>query len=461
MILTYDVKTKAPHFEGLYNVSTYRNAVLLGSRGSGKTTNVVCVDSLMRLSNPKLRTLILRDVDNQIEQSILYALKAKLNEFATKANMLDLFKFQDRGVITTDKNAVNNDLVITKGFRKSKTEQESDLRGFEDVDNFILEEVGDVRDYKRITDLHATARKETRKLFMISNSIDEEHWFITRHFDLVECEYPEFWRPIPKDLLSEGTYVNFSTYKDNPLLPESTRIEYDSYGDPDSYRYDEYTYCKDYLCLIPKNGVGTYFNLKSIKWGDSTDYDDIEGLHIFKHPIAGRKYAVGVDNASGVSNDYCSLHVIDVLTGEQVASANMKLQEAEWSHFVYKVANAYNQAYIAIERNEAGRVVVRMVLEDYHYPISKMFTHDTVLSRNTKFGFNTTSSTRPSMLAELRSALNEGGLTINCKDTYNQMNSFKVIGGKPQASTGNNDDLVMSLGIAWQCRQFALKFIGL
>jgi hypothetical protein len=182
---------------------------------------------------------------------------------------------------------------------------------------------------------------------------------------------------------------------------------------------------------------------------------DVDGLIIYQEPVRGRQYAIGVDNSSGFGTDYCALHVLDILTGEQVASAKLKLQEQEWALFISRVGRLYNQAYLAVERNEAGRVVIRMLLEDYNYPVEKMFTHDTRITSSTKFGFATTLATRPVMITELGVALKSGAITVNCDKTYQELCDFHYIDGKAQAKMGSNDDLVMSLGIAWACVQYA------
>jgi hypothetical protein len=371
--------------------------------------------------------------------------------------MSHCFEFQERQVASRDPSLASNVLITSKGFRKSQTVQESDLKGFEDFDNFVLEEVQDVVDKSRIDTLRATARKEGRKMYMMSNAVNAEHWLLTRYFNLVQSEqYENYLVPIPKQI--DRTYITVSTYKQNIHLDKRTRTEYDAYGDPESYLYDIDTYCKDFLCLIPKSGRLSVFNIDSIRMGDVAGRD-VDGLIIYKEPVSGRQYAIGVDNSSGFGTDYCALHVIDILTGEQVASAKLKLQEQEWALFISRVGRLYNQAYLAVERNEAGRVVIRMLLEDYQYPIEKMFTHDTRITPSTKFGFATTLATRPVMITELGVALKKQAITINCDKTYQELCDFHFIDGKPQAKMGSNDDLVMSLGIAWACVQYARSYM--
>lgn len=75
-----------------------------------------------------------------------------------------------------------------------------------------------------------------------------------------------------------------------------------------------------------------------------------------------------------------------------------------------------------------------------------------------KLGFTTSSATRPVLLGMLKEAIDNNLLTIYDRPTINEMFSFVekqgVNGGwKAQAESGAHDDLVMSLGGAWQMYQ--------
>lgn len=456
-MIRYNARKKSPQHVELYDYNSYDDAVMLGTRGSGKTWDVSNLISLRTCMYPRMRTLLLRDVAGQINQSILYSIKNRLQYVSERANMSHCFEFQERQVASRDPSLASNVLITSKGFRKSQTVQESDLKGFEDFDNFVLEEVQDVVDKSRIDTLRATARKEGRKMYMMSNAVNAEHWLINRYFDLVQSEqYEDYLVPIAKQI--DRTYIKVSSYKENIHLDKRTRAEYDAYGDPESYLYDIDTYCKDFLCLIPKSGRLSVFSVDKIKMGERVGRN-VDGLTIYQEPVRGRQYAIGVDNSSGLSTDYCALHVIDILTGEQVATAKLKMQEQEWALFISRVGRLYNQAFLAIERNEAGRVIIRIIIEDYQYPIDRMFTHDTRITQSTKFGFATTLATRPVMITELGVALKNEAITINCDKTYQELCDFHYIDGKAQAKIGSNDDLVMSLGIAWACVQYARNFM--
>jgi len=75
----------------------------------------------------------------------------------------------------------------------------------------------------------------------------------------------------------------------------------------------------------------------------------------------------------------------------------------------------------------------------------------------TRLGWDTTSATRPTMLQELKDAIDHMSLQIYDKPTINELYAFVLVqtssGIKAQAERGAHDDLVMSLAGAWQLYQ--------
>lgn len=74
-----------------------------------------------------------------------------------------------------------------------------------------------------------------------------------------------------------------------------------------------------------------------------------------------------------------------------------------------------------------------------------------------KYGWTTTTATRPKMLEDLKNAIDNGGLRIYDESTVNEMFAFIVTqtssSWKAQAEQGAHDDLIMALAIAWQLYQ--------
>lgn len=74
-----------------------------------------------------------------------------------------------------------------------------------------------------------------------------------------------------------------------------------------------------------------------------------------------------------------------------------------------------------------------------------------------RYGWTTTSATRPIMLSMLKEAVDNNLVTIYDRPTINEMFSFVEVqtstAWKAQAESGAHDDLIMSLAGAWQLYQ--------
>lgn len=75
----------------------------------------------------------------------------------------------------------------------------------------------------------------------------------------------------------------------------------------------------------------------------------------------------------------------------------------------------------------------------------------------TKLGWDTTTASRPTMLQDLKDAIDHRALTVYDKPTVTELYSFVLVQTtstiKAQAERGAHDDLVMSLAGAWQLYQ--------
>ncbi len=74
-----------------------------------------------------------------------------------------------------------------------------------------------------------------------------------------------------------------------------------------------------------------------------------------------------------------------------------------------------------------------------------------------KYGYTTSSATRPKMLEDLKQAIDTHALQLYDEQTINELFSFIVVqtssAWKAQAEKNAHDDLVMALAIAWQMYQ--------
>lgn len=176
-------------------------------------------------------------------------------------------------------------------------------------------------------------------------------------------------------------------------------------------------------------------------------------ITIYAHPEKRVPYVLGGDTA-GEGSDWFTGHVLDNVTGKQVACLHRKFDEAEYARQIYCLGLHYNTALVGIETNFSSFPVKE--LQRLSYP--KMFVRvreDQYTHRPTEsYGVNTNSVTRPVIIAGLVEAAKDEGIDrINDAGTLDEMLTFaRNEHGKPEAMAGYHDDLVMGLGIAYYIR---------
>ena len=164
------------------------------------------------------------------------------------------------------------------------------------------------------------------------------------------------------------------------------------------------------------------------------------------------RYILTVDASSGKGEDYTGIQVLDVEEFEQVAEMQVKIPPEQAAETAYKLGRIYNDALVVCEVTGGWGFSVDQKLRrelKYKNPytrhvldrLSKLFTD--------KAGFDTTTKTRPLVLAALEEAVRENELGLYSSRALAEMASF-IIGenGKAEARPGQHDDLVMSLALA-------------
>ncbi len=182
-------------------------------------------------------------------------------------------------------------------------------------------------------------------------------------------------------------------------------------------------------------------------------------LVIWRKPIkkdekTGRphRYVLTVDASSGKGADFTALQVLDVDEFEQVAEMQVKIPPEQAAEIAYKLGRVYNDALIVCEITGGWGFSVDQKLRrelKYKNPYTRRVI-DRISKRFTdKVGFDTTSKTRPLILAALEEAIREKELGLYSLRAVSEMASFIIDdNGKPAARSGAHDDLVLSLALA-------------
>ena len=203
-----------------------------------------------------------------------------------------------------------------------------------------------------------------------------------------------------------------------------------------------------------KTGYFTYeydgLKIKNIQWqNDKNGYIKIYSL---PNQPAFTEYCIGGDTA-GEGSDYFTGHVIDAKTGVQVAVLRHQFDADQYTRQMYCLGKYYKDALIGIEANFDSYPIRE--LQRLGYP--KQYVReavDTYTGKTEKrFGFKTTSLTRPTILSALIEIVREHCNLINDKDTLEEMLTVvRNEKGRIEAAEGAHDDLTMGLAIAHEIK---------
>ena len=223
----------------------------------------------------------------------------------------------------------------------------------------------------------------------------------------------------------------------------------------------------------------TVFTPEILKFIEETNICDplekrgIDGsFHIWEYPDYSRKYIVVADVARGDSKDYSAFHIIDVEECKQIGEFKSQIGTKEFGHMLVTIATEYNNALLVIENANIGWNTIQVVIDRgyknlYYSPKGDASTNaDAFLAKGyditdpTKMvpGFTMSMKTRPLTIGKLDAYLRENSILIQGKRTLEEMRTFIWKNGRPEAQSGYNDDLVMSLATACYVRDTALKF---
>jgi hypothetical protein len=192
-------------------------------------------------------------------------------------------------------------------------------------------------------------------------------------------------------------------------------------------------------------------------------------LWIWKHPEPGRKYILASDVARGDGSDYSTFHVIDNNTAEQVAEIQTKLSPTDFARVILSTAFMYNEALVVVENNGLSYAVVEQIVNS-NYPnmyyttkggidmIYNEFTRKYMNSDKVP-GFTNSTRIRPILVDKIKEYFKNNAFTMRSARLANELNSFIWHNGKAQADKGENDDLVIALGIALFIRDTHAEFI--
>ena len=175
-------------------------------------------------------------------------------------------------------------------------------------------------------------------------------------------------------------------------------------------------------------------------------------LWIFKEPVVGHKYIMGVDVSRGDSEDFSTIQIIDFDTREQVLEYIGKIPPDVLAEVAYKWGNMYS-AFIVIDITGGMGIATSRKLQELGY--KNMYIDGVDLNNTWKYnpkamdkipGINFNNK-RVQIIAAFEEGMRHD-FRIYSSRLYNEMNTFVYINGRPDHQKGHHDDLIMSISMA-------------
>lgn len=188
-------------------------------------------------------------------------------------------------------------------------------------------------------------------------------------------------------------------------------------------------------------------NVTDIRWRD----DPRGCIRIYEEPKARAPYVLGGDTA-GEGSDWFSGFVIDNRNGKWCAVLHRQFGEPEYTRQIYCLGMYYNTALIGLEANFSTYPMIK--LSELGYP--KLYVREHLgkfAGRLThSLGWITSGNTRPVMIAALVDLFSEHPELFIDYETLGEMLTFVRNGDRPEALSGQHDDLVMGLAVTYAIR---------
>jgi len=178
-------------------------------------------------------------------------------------------------------------------------------------------------------------------------------------------------------------------------------------------------------------------------------------MEIYEQPQKGVQYIIGGDTSEGLAHgDAQVAYVINASTEKCAGVYSSQVPPDEFADALYDIGMYFNYALLAVEVNKDGLWVNDALDKKGYTNIYYRKVLDDITKNVTKyFGWKTTSSTRPFMLAALRAVflrLKDGFAKSLLQEMLTFVRNEK---GKAEAMSGKHDDVIMAASVAYAVLQ--------
>ena len=274
------------------------------------------------------------------------------------------------------------------------------------------------------------------------------------HYLLNKEEYPTdniiSWENIP---FLKRDYKDLKIIMDSGYKPSSSWFE----GMVKKLKYDKRKVSQELECNFLGSGDNVFDSTLLLKIRENyirEPQNKMMGnsLWIWKEPVIGHKYVMGVDVSRGDSEDFSSFQIIDFDTREQVAEYVGKLPPDTMAEVCYKWANMYS-CFVVIDITGGMGVSTARKMQELGYKnlyvdgidVNNKWKYDSKIGEKIPgINFN---NKRVQIIAAFEESMRHE-FKIYSSRLFNEMNTFIYISGRPDHQKGHHDDLIMSISMA-------------
>ena len=166
-------------------------------------------------------------------------------------------------------------------------------------------------------------------------------------------------------------------------------------------------------------------------------------LLVYEETEKNHNYIMTVDVSKGRDQDYSTFNIIDISTRpfKQVAVyRNNRISPLLFPDIIFKYAKVYNEAYVVVEANDQGGLVLNGLYNDLEY--ENVHMESAVKSR---LGVEMNKKVKRIGCSAIKDIIENKKLHVQDAQTILEMSTFIAHGQSFEASEGNHDDLMMNL----------------
>ena len=222
-------------------------------------------------------------------------------------------------------------------------------------------------------------------------------------------------------------------------------------------KYDKRKINQELNCEFLGSGDNVFDNkqLEEIKNNfllDATTKLMGNSIWLWKEPVEGHKYIMGVDVSRGDSEDFSSIQIIDFDEREQVFEYVGKIPPDTLAEVAYKWGMMYN-AFVVVDITGGMGITTVRKMQELGYknlyvegidPFNIWANNKTSVEKIPGINFN---NKRVQIIAAFEEWIRHK-FKVRSVRLYNEMSTFIYMNGRPDHQKGHHDDLIMGISMA-------------